>query len=153
MWTVNDITACRQEANLGRLAFCKFDKPYPILLSKNQETNPIFIISNWKSHPTFARFGIPWVFSVKSLMVYTVYKYKEGKQVYNYTKHTCCIVSIIFLQYLGGRLHWRNMSIFTQYQRMSWRKTTSFEAYGKWKKALLTFKSMSDISENISITF
>ena len=140
VWTVNDITACRQEANLGRLAFCKFDKPYPILLSKNQETNPIFISSNRKSHPTFARFGIPWVFSVKSLMVYTVYKYKEGKQVYNYTKHTCCIVSIIFLQYLGGRLHWRNMSIFTQYQRMSWRKTTSFEAYGKWKKSFADFQ-------------
>ena len=73
-----------------RVAFCKFDKPYPISLFKNQKTNPIFISSSRKPHPTLAGFGIPWVFSVKSLMVYTVYKYfyiyyvcknfKEGKQ-------------------------------------------------------------------------
>ena len=58
-----------------RLAFRKSDKPYPILLFKNQETNPILISSNKKPYPTFAVFGIPWVFSVKSLLVYTVYKY------------------------------------------------------------------------------
>ena len=112
-----------------RVAFCKFDKPYPILLFKNQKSNPNFISSSRKPHPTLAGFGIPWVFSVKSLMVYTVCKYfyvyyvcktlRKGSRIYNYTKHTCCIASIIFLQYLGGRLHWRNLSIFTQYQRMS----------------------------------
>ena len=77
---------------------------------------------------------------------------RKGSRIYNYTKHTCCIASIIFLQYLGGRLHWRNMSIFTQYQRMSWRKTTSFETYGEWKKSLADFQ-IYDISENILITF
>ena len=64
VWTINNIKEhVDRKPTRERVAFFKFDKPYPIILFKNQEATPIFnSSSSRKPHLRLAGFGIPWVF-------------------------------------------------------------------------------------------
>ena len=76
VWTINNIKEhVDRKPPRERVAFCKFDKPYPIILFKTRKPPPFSIVVVG-SH-TFPLPGLasPEFFFVTSLMVHTAYKY------------------------------------------------------------------------------
>ena len=76
VWTVNNIKEhVDRKPPWERVAFCKFDKPYPIILFKTRKPPPFSIVVVGSHNLPLPGLASPGFFSVTSLMVHTAYKY------------------------------------------------------------------------------